>query len=94
MDLGTGTSFDVKTLAIMADYSTLTNSNFVIEPSNGSSGNVLTTGSGNYANGSFSLSKNYTSTNGVLTAYGIISVWTYGSGTKTNNVPVHAYLIY
>ena len=62
VDLGTGTSFDIKTLAPDVDYTTLTNDNFLIKPS----GNINTS---NYASG-----QSYWDPNNGSQAYGVSSL--------------------
>ena len=96
--LGSGTSFDIKTLTGLSDEECqqLTISNFIIETSGGttsfSAGSTCSAGNHSYAdyvsNGttstSLSITKNYDSTTGVLNAYGTLNVSTVRTGGKSS----------
>ena len=106
VDLGTGTSFDVKTLAPSVDYTSLTTDNFIVEVSDVSSranGTGSHSGSaGNYTTGSFVLTKSYDSVNGILSAYGTVGSYyvaqqtgkLYATGSSSAVGDVHTYLVY
>lgn len=102
VNLGTGTSFDIK--AYYADYKQLTANDFVIEPEAlpdqvlGSKGTHTVNSSNVYAWMRFTKTKNYNAETGILTAY-VTPSGGYGSSTAgvsdtaSDNRPVHAYLI-
>ena len=83
MNLGTGTSFDIKTLAPDVDYTKLTANDFNVEQSGsvstsastqvkgGSGANSL---AGNSGSASTSITKSYNASTCVLTAYGSVSL--------------------
>lgn len=102
VNLGTGTSFDIK--AYYADYKQLTANDFVIEPEAlpdqvlGSKGTHTVNSSNVYAWMRFTKTKNYNAETGILTAY-VTPSGGYGSSTAgvsdtaSDNRPVHAYLL-
>lgn len=102
IDLGTGTSFDVKTQ--YSNYRQLTVNDFVVEPEAlpdqvlGSKGTHTVNSSNVYAWMRFTKTKNYNAETGILTAY-VTPSGGYGSSTAgvgdtaLDNRPVHAYLI-
>ena len=70
--LGSGTSFDLKTLLPDVDYTTLTAANFIVEAGNKALTTVSsysTGGSGDYIQGRGTLTKSYAPSTGILTAY-------------------------
>ena len=68
VDLGTGTSFDVKTLAPNVDYTQLTSDNFIIELTNSESTGNSGTGGKTSVRGYSVKTKNYNSETGALSA--------------------------
>lgn len=98
--LGSGTSFNIKTLCPGIDYATLTANDFIIEPVSGSAHN-----SDRYDNCSvagmdcfLNKTKTYNNASGVLTAhytvsgnYNIVNSGTRGNAAKT--LTVTAYLV-
>ena len=100
--MGTGTSFDVKTLAPGVDYTKLTADNFyasqIVGKSAGGSGNTGGTDcSYLYLSTSVSQTKSYNQSTGVMTFY-ISSSSTANnvcsSRSSTASSDIHAYLIY
>lgn len=108
VDLGTGTSFDIKTLAPDLDYVTLTDDDFYVKPS----GRVSTANTGVWGSGcsssqtvgvtslTASIALSYNASTGVLSSYLTASasggdLYSCGWATKTasQSVAVHAYLI-
>ncbi|MBQ8984667.1 hypothetical protein IJ098_02315 [Candidatus Saccharibacteria bacterium] len=97
VDLGTGTSFDIKALAPGVDYSQLTVDNFISETNSGSTPDRSTEvkcGS-SCAYGVFSLIKTYNATTGILSSYMQTRTWAYKADWSGNGVTsVHVYLVY
>ena len=104
VDLGLGTSFDIKTLAPNVDYKNLTKDSFIVEcinntvTSNGFLRDNLDS-TWHWVKASVSIDKSYDATTGILTVSCIYHGLVYSSGNgnvasakSTNNV--HVYLMY
>ncbi|MBQ3352150.1 hypothetical protein IJG91_00580 [Candidatus Saccharibacteria bacterium] len=92
VDLGTGTSFDVSSYP---GYQNFTADNFMIVFPSGGSASTSGGGCKGYdATGTFSVTKTYNNSTGILQGYGTITTSLGCANTRAQTISTNAYLTY